>query len=519
MFVGDWAARGASYWPDRVAVVDVAKGERGRFTYAELGARAERLAAWLRDEAGVGVGDRVGLLAHNGVEYLDALFACGKLGAVFVPYNWRLHSRETAELVARTAPKALLFDDACAEAAAALPPAPGRRLVHLEARGLPGSVSYADVLAAPAPAAPLTHEPVDPERIFCLLFTGGTTGLPKAARISYRMAAWNALNTLVHELRPGDVTVTHTPMFHTGGLLVYTLPLLSSGGRVIIMRRWDAGEMLRLVGQERVSLFFCVPSQALDLAQHPDFARADLAGVRFITTGGAPMPVPLLRAWQAAHQVPFKQGFGMTECGPGIFSMPAERAAEKAGSIGRPNYFIDARLVDDEGRPVPAGAEGELCLRGPSLCSGYYGEEGAFADAEGWFRSGDLMRTDDDGYYYVVGRKKDMFISGGENVYPVEIEQALAEHPAVAACAVIGVPHVKWGEVGHAFLAPRPGAEVPAGEELAAFLKARLASYKVPKAFSALPELPLTAAGKIDKNELRRRAAEPAASAAPGDTS
>ncbi|HEU4538212.1 MAG TPA: AMP-binding protein, partial [Polyangiaceae bacterium] len=317
----------------------------------------------------------------------------------------------------------------------------------------------------------------------------------------------------MHELRPGDATVTHTPMFHTGGLFVYTLPLLTAGGRVVIMRRWDAGEMLRLVAAEKVSLFFCVPSQALDLAQHPDFARADLSAVRFVTTGGAPMPVPLLRAWQAAHRVPFKQGFGMTECGPGIFSMPAERAAEKAGSIGRPNYFIDARLVGEDGRPVPPGAEGELCLRGPSLCSGYYGDDAPFVDAEGWFRSGDLMRADADGYYYVVGRKKDMFISGGENVYPVEIEQALAEHPAVAACAVVGVPHARWGEVGHAFFAPRPGLAAPPADELAAFLKGRLASYKVPKAFSALPQLPLTAAGKVDKNELRRRAT----SATPAD--
>ncbi|HEU4405159.1 MAG TPA: AMP-binding protein [Polyangiaceae bacterium] len=506
MFVGDWAARGAAYWPTRVAAVDVAKGERGRFTYADLEARAQRLAAWLRAEAGVGPGDRVGLLAHNGVEYLDALFACGKLGAVFVPYNWRLHARETAALAARTAPKALLFDDACAPLAAELAAGPGRRLVHLEAGALPGSVPYADVLSGPPPAGPVTHEPVDAERVFCLLFTGGTTGLPKAARVSYRMAAWNALNTLVHELRPGDVTVTHTPMFHTGGLFVYTLPLLTSGGRVVIMRRWDPGQMLRLLGEEKVSLFFCVPSQALDLAQHPDFARADLASVRFVTTGGAPMPVPLLRAWQAAHPVPFKQGFGMTECGPGIFSMGPEHAVEKAGSVGRPNYFVDARLVDAEGRPVPPGQEGELCLRGPSLCSGYFGVDEPFTDAGGWFRTGDLMRADEDGFYYVVGRQKDMFISGGENVYPVEIEQALAEHPAVAACAVVGVPHERWGEVGHAFVVARPGADAPAAGELFAFLKGRLASYKVPKSFSALPELPLTAAGKVDKNELRRRA-------------
>ncbi|HLM48793.1 MAG TPA: class I adenylate-forming enzyme family protein, partial [Myxococcaceae bacterium] len=221
MFIGDWMGRGALYWPEHTAVVDVAKGDAGRFTYRAMNARAEALAGWLRDVAGVSRGDRVGLVAHNGVEYLDVLFACGKLGAIFVPYNWRLHAQELTDLVRDTGPRVLLFSDDFREGVAAVRKGIGEslKLVHLEGQGLPESRPYAEALAHVS-ASKVTNEQVGEEDIICLLFTGGTTGKSKGARISYRMVAWNTLNTLIHEVRPGDVTVTHTPMFHTGGLLV-----------------------------------------------------------------------------------------------------------------------------------------------------------------------------------------------------------------------------------------------------------------------------------------------------------
>ncbi|MCY1040670.1 AMP-binding protein [Corallococcus sp. bb12-1] len=509
MFIGDWMGRGALYWPEAVAVVDVARRDAGRFTYRQMNARATALAGWLRDVAGVQRGDRVGIVALNGVEHLDALFACGKLGAIFVPYNWRLHAAELTEGVRSVRPRVLLFGDDFRDAAAQVREhvGDGLRLVALDAQGLPGADAYAKVLEY-VTAAPVANEAVSEEDVLCLIFTGGTTGKSKGAKVSYRMVAWNTLNTLVHEIRQGDVTVTHTPLFHTGGLLVYTLPLLTVGGTVVLMRRWDAEEMLGLVAKEKVTLFFAVPTQYQQLMDSPRWRGTDFSSVRFVTSGGAPLPVPLLQAWQAVHPVPFKQGFGMTEFGPGIFSMGPEFAVSKAGSIGRPNYFIDAKLVDDAGQDVPVGGVGELVLKGPSMCSGYFEDDAATQeaiDAGGWFHTGDLARVDAEGFFTIAGRKKDMFISGGENVYPLELESVLYEHAAVQQCAVVGVPDAKWGEAGRAFVVLKADAQATA-ESLLEHLKGRLARFKVPKRVELVKALPVSPAGKILKRELREQA-------------
>jgi len=506
MYIGDWIGRSASYWPDQLAVVDTARAEQGRFSYRQLNERANRLANWLR-AAGIADADRVGLVAHNGVECLDAFFACGKLGAICVPYNWRLHPHELAELINRTTPCVLIFSGAFTDVIAQIQPrCPSvARYLHSDGPGVGASEHYETILQT-APALPISNPRVTAEDICCLLFTGGTSGLPKAARISHRMIAWNILNTVVHELNRDDVTITHTPMFHTGGLLVYTIPLLTLGGSVVIMRQWHPDAMLELIERERVTMFFCVPTQYQQLLQSPRFATTDFSHVRFLTSGGAPLPLPLIAAWRAVHDTPFKQGFGMTEFGPGIFSMGPEHAITKAGAIGRPNYFVDAQLVDDDNQPVALGQIGELVLKGPSICSGYFDDPQASADcidAAGWFHTGDLARMDADGFYFIVDRKKDMFISGGENVYPVEIEQALYGHPAVQQCAVVGVPDPQWGQVGVAAVVLKPdSAADPA--ELLAFLRSRLARYKIPKSIEIMDSLPISSAGKILKRELKR---------------
>lgn len=510
MHIGDWLERGERYWPENVAVVDVAKGEAGRFTYRQLNQRANKLANWLRDVVGVRRGDRVGLLALNGVEFLDAFFACGKLGAIGVPYNWRSHWRELVDLIEVTQPKALIYSDDFKANVAEIEQATRtthhalRFYLHLDGDGISGSRPYEATLQANADV-PVTNELIDAEDIVCLIFTGGTTGLPKGAQISYRMIGWNTLNTIIHELQRGDITLTHTPMFHTGGLLVYTLPLLTLGGTVVILRKWTPDDMLDLIEREQVTMFFCVPSQYQMMLQSPKFATTSFKSVRFMTSGGAPLPVPIITAYRDQHGVVFKQGFGMTEFGPGIFSMGPEYAEKKAGSIGMPNYFVDARVVDDDHQPVAANTIGELTLKGPSMCSGYFDNPDASQaaiDADGWFHTGDLARVDADGFFFIVDRKKDMFISGGENVYPVEIEKALYEHPAVVQCAVIGAPDEKWGEVGKAIVVLKPNASATE-EELIEFMKSRLAKFKVPKSVAFVTALPLSAAGKILKRELR----------------
>ncbi|MRG92766.1 acyl-CoA synthetase [Polyangium spumosum] len=510
MYIGDWMERGERYFPESLAVVDVAKGERGRFSYREMNRRANRLAGFLRDEAAVSKGDRVGILAMNGVEFLDAFFACAKLGAVLVPFNWRSHPREIAELVYQTEPKVMLFSDdfraGIGEIARLSPCASVKTWLHLDGEGIEGSLDYTTAVQA-RESRPVKNDAVEAEDIVCLLFTGGTTGLPKGAKISYRMIAWNTLNTVIHELSRGDVTLTHTPMFHTGALFVYTLPLLTLGGTVVIMRKWTADDMLSLIEREKATLLFCVPTQYQMMMQSPRFESADLSSLRFLTSGGAPLPVPIIRAYREKHGVVFKQGFGMTEFGPGIFSMDPEYAETKAGSIGKPNYFIDARIVDDDNRPLPVGEVGELVLKGPSACSGYFNNpeaSRASVDEEGFFHTGDMARVDEDGFYYIADRKKDMFISGGENVYPAEIEKVLYEHPAVAQVAVIGVADEKWGEVGRAIVVTKPGQTVTE-EAILAHCRDNLAKYKVPRSVLFVDAMPISAAGKILKRELKEK--------------
>ncbi|MBL8096728.1 MAG: AMP-binding protein [Anaerolineales bacterium] len=490
-----WIQDGAAHWPERLAVVDTGRGPAGRFTYRDLDVRAERLAAWLHDVAGVRRGDRVGVLALNSVEVLDALFACVRLGAVFVPFNWRSPWRELADLIALTTPTALLYAPAFAPVAA-----------DLQRAATPIAHWFVfDDATLPAPGAPRRWAgPASEEDPACLLFTSGTTGLARAAMLSYRMISWNALNGAIRELRRNDVALTATPLFHTAGLLLYTLPLLIMGGTVVLVPKWAPEAVLDLLPREKVTLLFAVPTQFQQLLTAPNIKTADLRGVR-LTSGGAPLPVSVIEEFGAVHGVPLRQGFGMTEYGPFVFITEAADAVAKAGSIGTPNACVEAAILDDTGRPVPADGVGELALRGRVLCSGYFNTETAGQaplEADGWFHTGDLARVDADGFFWIVDRKKDMYLSGGESVYPAEVERVLQAHPAMHQCAVIGVPEPTWGEVGHAFVVLKPGAEATSAE-LIAFCRERLAAYKAPRHVSLVEALPLSAAGKILKRELR----------------
>lgn len=510
MYIGDTLGRRAIYSPERLAVVDAGKADRPHYTYRQMNERANRFANWLRDEVGVTKGDRIGIIAHDGVEFLDAFYACGKLGAILACYNWRMHWRELAQVIADTTPKLLIFSDEFRASVERLLPESlsVTHTLHIEGEGVAGSRRFEDALQSGNPA-PVVTESVTEEDIVALIFTGGTTGLPKGAQISHRMIGWNTLNTVIHDILPGDTTVNVFPMFHTGGLLVYTAPLMIAGGTAILVRRFDPELVLSLIEEYRADFFAGVPTMYQMLTQAPNWAEADLSSLRFCTSGGAPLPVTLVEQFGREKGVRFKQGFGMTEFGPGIFALAPEDAIRKAGSIGRPNFFVDARVVDEHNRPLPPDTVGELVLKGPSICSGYFNLPGALdevLDDEGWFHTGDLARYDDEWYFFIVDRKKDMFISGGENIYPTEIEQALYRHPAVHQCAVIGVPDDRWGEIGVACVVLRPGAAATQ-DELLAFLRDHLAGYKVPKSVAFFDALPISAAGKILKRELRERLA------------
>ncbi len=511
MYVGDYLARRCVYTPDKLAFVDVSKDPALRLTYREMNSRANRLANWLGGQ-GVGRADRVGCVAHSSVFFFDLLFACGKLGAIMVPLNWRLHPREIEALIRRVRPKVLFHSweppmDAIARHLHGCDDMPAFWFLEEGHAEDWGRSSRLEEALSEAPDTPVTCESLTELDTACLLFTGGTTGLPKAAQISHRQIVWNAFNTHLGDTHHTDIYLNVFPTFHTGGLFPYPVPLLILGGTVIQTKRVDAGEILTLIEAEKVTIFSGVPTVFQMLTEAPGWESADLSTLRFCLSGGAPMPVPLIERYQREKGVVFRQGFGMTEFGPSVFSLPEKDAIRKAGSIGFPNFFVDARVVDPTThRPLPPGEIGELVLRGPSAMTGYFDDpqatKAAFDD-EGYFHTGDMARVDEEGYFYIVDRLKDMFISGGENVYPAEIETALYTHPAVKQCAVIGVPDEKWGEVGQAFVVLKPGAEV-SQEALIAHLRGHLAGYKVPKSVVFLEALPMSGAGKVLKTELRK---------------
>ena len=515
MYIGDYLGRREIYSPDRLAIVDAGKEPEWRLTYRQMNARANRLAKWLQEAAGIGHGDRVAILAADGVEHLDCFFACGKLGAIHTALNWRLHWRELAAIVENTQPAVLIYSGDYRDVVAELDAAIGDteyaigHYLHLEGEGIPGSLHYESTVSA-APDTAVTYEALDREDTAALIFTGGTTGLPKAAMVSHRMIGWNTLNTVVHDITHDDVYLNVFPMFHTGGLFVYTLPQVIFGGATILLRRFDAARVLELIEREQVTVFAGVPTMYQMMTQASNWDSTDLGSLRFCTSGGAPLPVPVVELYTREKGIRFKQGFGMTEFGPGIFALAPEDAVRKAGSIGRPNFFVDARIVGDDNAPLGPGEVGELVLKGPSYCSGYLNNPEATASAvddEGWFHTGDLAYHDEEWYFYIVDRKKDMFISGGENVYPAEIEAVLYKHPAVQMCAVVGLPDDKWGQVGLACVVLKPGTGA-SEEELIAFMQDHLARYKVPRGVRFMAELPISSAGKILKRELREELIE-----------
>jgi fatty-acyl-CoA synthase len=512
MHIGDYLARRNIYSPDKLAVIDAGKAPELRLTYREWNRRVNRLANWLKHVAGVGYRDRVAILARDGVEHLDLLYACGKLGAIHTALNWRLHWRELLSLIQATTPRVLIysgdFQPAVAEIEAALRGTPGAigRYLHIEGDGVENSLHYETTLRA-APEAPVSYEALEAEDIACLLFTGGTTGVPKAAQISHRQICWNVLNTVIHDLTHDDVYLCVFPLFHAGGLFAYMSSQVVFGNTSVLTRQFNPDQVLELIERERVTVFAAVPTMYQVLAQAARFSSADLSSLRFCTSGGAPLPVPLVEHYTREKGIRFKQGFGMTEYGPGLFALPPEDAICKAGSIGRPNFFIDVRVVDEHNQPLGPNQAGELLLKGPSGCSGYWNNPEAWAevvDEAGWFHTGDIVTYDEDWYFTVRDRKKDMFISGGENVYPVEIENVLYQHPAVHMCAVVGLPDARWGEVGLACVVLKPGAHATA-DELMAHLSSRLARFKVPRRVELLDALPLSGMGKILKRELRDR--------------
>ncbi|RKG97545.1 acyl-CoA synthetase [Corallococcus carmarthensis] len=493
--VHDWLARRASLAPERTALVDSLRGGR-RISWAEWNDSAHRTALLLRD-LGVGLGDRVAVLAYNGVETLDLVFACAKLGAVLQPLNWRLGVEELHGLLSDVAPRVVCFGPEFRPQVDALR---SRLLAHWVpfADPLPGERCFAsrDDLSGDLPSVEL-----EADSPWVLCSTGGSTGLPKSAVLTHGSLTANAVNTVVSwGLTQDDVALLNAPLFHTGGLNVFTLPLVYVGGASVVCRAFDVDQCFDLIDSGSVSLVFGVPTMFIEMQRHPRFDAVDFSRLKLLISGGAPCPAPVFERF-FSRGIPFRTGYGLTEAGPNNFFLPDAAMRSHAGSVGVPLFHVEAR-IDGEQRP---GDVGELLLRGPHLCAGYWRrpEETARTFVEGWLRTGDLASRDAQGFFRIEGRAKDLIISGGENIHPSEVESVLAGHPDVAEVAVIGVPDPKWGEVPRALIVPRPGA-APTLEALVAFCSGRLARYKLPRTLRLLDVLPRTSAGKVDRRGLAR---------------
>lgn len=491
----DITAKRAALTPERPAMSELRTGRA--LTYAVLDNRALHAAGMLT-KLGVAPGDRVAMLCRNRIAFFELLFACGKLGAILVPLNWRMPPAELAPLIADSRPSVLFYGEEDAQCAASIANS-GLRAVCLDETG--GDGYEALLAAAPVLGSVRAQWPAD--EIWYLLYTSGTTGVPKAVIQTYGTALANYINLRdAIDLHSGDRTLNFLPLFHTAGINLYTLPVLMAGGFVNVLPGFDADRMIELLAGGGLDVFFAVPAVYRELSLHRRFGEVDLSRVRSWGCGGAPLPDILVEQF-ARRGALVCNGYGMTETGPTCFLMSPDWVTRKIGSVGRPQLLVSARIVDSNGDDVSDGEIGEMWISGPAITPGYWNRPDATKAAfhGRWLKSGDLARRDADGFHYIVGRSKEMFISGAENVYPAEIENVLAAHPQILEAAVLGISDTRWGEVGRAYILPRPGCRPEIGD-LRRFCREHLAAYKCPKEFVIVGDFPRTAAGKVQKHKL-----------------
>jgi fatty-acyl-CoA synthase len=499
--LGNWLYQRALRTPHRKAL----SFEGTTWTYAELQQRIDRLASALRAN-GVCRGDRVGFLGLNQPSFLESLFAAARLGAIFVPLNFRLSGPELSYIINNAGVHTMIAD------------ALHRQIIDSIRTGLPCRRYFAaDHQAESWPSTDdliATHEPlrggeaVTEDEVAVIMYTSGTTGRPKGAMLTHGNIWWNNTNSLLtFDILSSDIVLVVAPLFHIGGLNVNTLVTWQTGGQIVLHRAFDPSRFLDDIAKYRVTSTFAVPAMLLFVSQQPNFASADLSSLRTIVCGAAPVPEPLIRLY-AERGVPINQGYGLTEASPFLTFLAPEWGIAKIGSAGRTPMFTEVRLVAPNGREVAMpGERGEIIARGPNITKGYWNDPEATAaaiDAEGWLRTGDVGTFDEDGFLFIVDRVKDMVITGGENVYPAEVENVLYEHPAIGEIAVIGLPDDQWGEAVVAVAALKQGANLDL-EELRGFAADRLARYKLPRRLEIVAALPRNPAGKVLKFELRER--------------
>ncbi|WP_420316866.1 o-succinylbenzoate--CoA ligase [Ekhidna sp.] len=492
-FRKDWIERWAEYAPIKVAVSDAETGNC--LTYRQLNNLSNFLAKRLQTE-GIQPGDRVAVLSEFRLEYIVLLGAAMKLGFIIVPLNYRLSPREVCYMVNNCEPKMVISEEKFSS------------LIDSNELEYQPSISwdmqdlFSELSKVLGDEEFNANDIKDDDPLF-IIYTSGTTGFPKGAIYSYKMAFWNAINTQIRlDITSRDHTIICMPPFHTGGWNVLLMPFLLQGGSFTLLRKFDAATVLNLLEDEEVTLFMGVPTMLKMMADDGSFGEVSLESVRYFIVGGEAMPLPLIELWESKG-VPIRQGFGLTEAGPNIYSLHHDDAMRKIGSIGTPNFFVGVKLMKQDGTEAKGEEEGELWLNGQVVTPGYWNNEEASKEAftDGWFRTGDILVRDEEGYFYVKDRIKNMFISGGENVYPAEVEKLLQTHPSIQEVAVIGVPDERWGEVGKAIVVGRSATLTK--DDILDFCAGKLAKFKIPKHVELVDEIAKTESGKIDRKKLK----------------
>ncbi|PLR76260.1 o-succinylbenzoate--CoA ligase [Bacillus sp. V3-13] len=483
-----WIEKHASIHPDRIAIIT----EQEKITYKELDAKISRAASYLKRGLGVKRGDRIAILSQNRLEYVVLLFAIAKIECIAVPLNIRLTVNELVFQLNDSETAVLFVEEAFQQMAQSLKKEAGiEQVVALE--------TLRDLEELPQHAFGEINENAS----FIICYTSGTTGKPKGAVLTQKNMFWNAINNILAiDLTSKDRSIVLLPLFHIGGIGLFALPTLFTGGTIIIPGKFEPAKALSMVEEHQATVVMGVPAIHQALLKCPSFQTTKLHSVRWFYNGGAPCPHELIKAFVDKGFL-FGQGFGMTETSPTVFMLSKEDASRKIGSIGKPVLFCDYMLVDRQGNEVGTGEVGELIVRGPNVMKEYWKRPEATSDAirDGWLYTGDLARVDDEGFLYIVGRRKEMIISGGENIYPLEVEQAISQLPDIDEVAVVGVADSIWGEVPAAYVVKSEGSRLTE-DDIIDHCRRLLAKYKVPKEVVFLDELPKNSTGKIQKNRL-----------------
>jgi fatty-acyl-CoA synthase len=486
----DWLKKWNLYSPKKVAIQDIFNNKK--YTYSDFYKISQGLVPYLKS-LGISKGDRVAIFAENYVETLFLFFALKRMGAILVPINFRFSKKETEFVLSDSGANILFYDDTNLELIESLSSdihkIPIQNLISQSKEAI--KFKGLEVFAG------------EYEKPCMILYTSGTTGFPKGVVITPKMLFWNSVNTNMSlNISSSDKMISFLPLFHTGGWNVLLTPFIHRGAETIFIPRFNAEQILNLCESKKITILFGVPTTLSMMANTKYFNDVNLKSLRFTVVGGEPMSLNMIQLWHNKG-VAIRQGFGLTECGPNCFSLSEKDAETHIGSIGRPNFYVQTRIVNNKNQDVEIDEVGELLLKGPMCMSQYWQNEKANEEVffEGWLRTGDLVKKDANDYFYVVGRKKEMFISGGENVYPAEIEKVMSQHPKIAEVAVIGIKDVKWGEVGKAFIVTKDKQNIDANE-IFDFCKDKLARFKVPKQFETLLELPKGSTGKVLKSKL-----------------